>query len=79
MTGNSEKTLQLLVAGLAHELRNPLNTLSVLTYAMTEQAESNGLRVADLEVVRLGDDAAELRPVVLQREDQVLKIHGGQL
>jgi len=41
-----------LSAGLAHELRNPLNTLSVLTYAMTEQAQSNGLHVADLEVVR---------------------------
>jgi len=41
-----------LSAGLAHELRNPLNTLSVLTYAMTEQAEANGLHVTDLEVVR---------------------------
>ena len=41
-----------LSAGLAHELRNPLNTLSVLTYAMTEQAERNGLHIADLEVVR---------------------------
>jgi signal transduction histidine kinase len=41
-----------LSAGLAHELRNPLNTLSVLTYAMTEQAERNGLHVADLEVVQ---------------------------
>jgi signal transduction histidine kinase len=41
-----------LSAGLAHELRNPLNTLSVLTYAMLEQAESSGLRVSDLVVVQ---------------------------
>lgn len=41
-----------LSAGLAHELRNPLNTLSVLTYAMIEQAAESGLHVADLEVVR---------------------------
>jgi signal transduction histidine kinase len=41
-----------LSAGLAHELRNPLNTLSVLTYAMFEQAERGGFRVSDLEVVR---------------------------
>ena len=41
-----------LSAGLAHELRNPLNTLSVLTYAMHEQAERNGLPVSDLEVMQ---------------------------
>jgi signal transduction histidine kinase len=41
-----------LSAGLAHELRNPLNTLSVLTYAMLEQAQQSGLRVSDLEVVQ---------------------------
>ncbi len=41
-----------LSAGLAHELRNPLNTLSVLTYAMLEQAQSSGLRVSDLVVVQ---------------------------
>jgi signal transduction histidine kinase len=41
-----------LSAGLAHELRNPLNTLSVLTYAMIEQAAETGLHVADLEVMR---------------------------
>jgi two-component system NtrC family sensor kinase len=41
-----------LSAGLAHELRNPLNTLSVLTYAMVEQAEHGGVRVSDLEVVQ---------------------------
>jgi signal transduction histidine kinase len=41
-----------LSAGLAHELRNPLNTLSVLTYAMIAQAETSGLRVSDLEVVQ---------------------------
>jgi hypothetical protein len=32
---------------------------------------------ADLEIVGLGDDAALLRPVVLQREDQILEVHGG--
>ena len=41
-----------LSAGLAHELRNPLNTLSVLTYAMVEQAEHGGVRVSDLEVLQ---------------------------
>lgn len=41
-----------LSAGLAHELRNPLNTLSVLTYAMTEQAAESGLQLVDLEVLR---------------------------
>ncbi len=41
-----------LSAGLAHELRNPLNTLSVLTYAMVEQTEHGGVRVSDLEVVQ---------------------------
>jgi signal transduction histidine kinase len=41
-----------LSAGLAHELRNPLNTLSVLTYAMLEQAGQGGVALSDLEVVQ---------------------------
>ena len=40
-----------LSAGLAHELRNPLNTLNVLTYAMRERSEASGSWRADLEVV----------------------------
>ena len=40
-----------LSAGLAHELRNPLNTLNVLTYAMRERSEANGSWRADLNVV----------------------------
>lgn len=51
---NNEKLAALgrLSAGLAHELRNPLNTLNVLTYAMLEQAKTNGDPTADLEVVQ---------------------------
>jgi signal transduction histidine kinase len=41
-----------LSAGLAHELRNPLNTLTILTYAMIAQAETGGLRVSDLVVMQ---------------------------
>ena len=41
-----------LSAGLAHEIRNPLNTLAVLSYAMIEQASQSDPRLADLEVVR---------------------------
>ena len=40
-----------LSAGLAHELRNPMNTLNVLTYAMRERNEANGSWRADLDVV----------------------------
>ena len=32
---------------------------------------------ADLRVVRLDDEAAALRPEALQREDEVLEVHGG--
>jgi signal transduction histidine kinase len=41
-----------LSAGLAHELRNPLNTLSILTYAMLEQAGQGDVPLSDLEVVQ---------------------------
>src|SRR5690606_33843859 len=41
-----------LSAGLAHELRNPLNTLSILTFAMLERADERSRERADLEVLR---------------------------
>ena len=41
-----------LSAGLAHELKNPLNTLTVLTYAMMADAETTGVRVSDLAIVQ---------------------------
>jgi signal transduction histidine kinase len=49
----SEKLAALgrLSAGLAHELRNPLNTLSILTYAMAEACREPRA-TADLEVIR---------------------------
>ncbi|MGH7805033.1 MAG: two-component system sensor histidine kinase NtrB [Candidatus Binatia bacterium] len=40
-----------LSAGLAHELRNPLNTLNVLTFAMRERSEVNASSRADLDVI----------------------------
>lgn len=41
-----------LSAGLAHELRNPLNTLTVLAYAMVGQAAGVGYPTSDLEVLQ---------------------------
>jgi len=50
----SEKLAALgrLSAGLAHELRNPLNTLNVLTYAMEDSGRGHAATATDLEVVR---------------------------
>ena len=58
----SEKLAALgkLSAGLAHELRNPLNTVSMLVYAMSQEMDVNGPFNADLQVVQ-----GELRRMTL--------------
>lgn len=50
----SEKLAALgkLSAGLAHELRNPLNTISMLIYAMSQEMLPDGSFAADLNVVQ---------------------------
>ncbi|MCL6646494.1 MAG: GAF domain-containing protein, partial [Dehalococcoidia bacterium] len=58
----SEKLAALgkLSAGLAHELRNPLNTVSMLVYAMAQEIDLSGPLGADLQVVQ-----GELRRMTL--------------
>lgn len=49
-----------LSAGLAHEIKNPLNTIAVLSYAMWQQAAGNEQAQADLHVIE-----SEVRRLVL--------------
>src|SRR5262249_17960049 len=50
----SEKLASLgkLSAGLAHELRNPLNTVSMVIYAMAQETSPDGPFGADLRIVQ---------------------------
>ena len=41
-----------LSAGFAHELRNPLNTVSMLIYAMGQDMSTNNAFAADIEIVK---------------------------